>query len=292
MSRLTGLAQAISGYLRRRIQGTAGGHLPPIDPRSFTDLRSGAPPIDPRASRDLRPGAPPIDPRMARDRRTGAPPIIRPSLPGMPPSSRSAQPEAIQPPRIPPTGHAPTGDEFDDIQLLGRDASYDKPEWEEMKSSMRLVESSNVYSYGYQHESPTMGILYVTFLNWVPRSFGGDGSRSGPGPTYGYYDFPVAKFKAFEAMAASSAGGAVWDFCRVRHSVFEHQHTYRLIQSGGDYVPRKATAKGFKARMPANIGVGPRNLKGQLARQQLPPRNYAALPKRALPNRGTPKNGR
>ncbi|MCC7334434.1 MAG: hypothetical protein IT422_05040 [Pirellulaceae bacterium] len=269
MSRLTRLAQAISAYWRSRIQGTAGGHLPPVDPRGYPDQRSGAPPIDPR---------------LARDRRSGAPPII--------------------PPR-PPTGNAPTGDDddgYDEVRLLGRDESYDEQGWEEFKLSMRQVESSNVYAYGFQQESSTMGILYVTFLNWLPKDFGGDGSRSGPGATYAYYDFPIGKYKAFEGMAASSAGGAVWDFCRVRHSVFEHQHTYRLIQTGGDYTPRKATAKGFKSRQPAAIGAGRRNLKGQLANRQLPPRdasfrrqlpkrNYAASPNRGTPNRGTPNRG-
>lgn len=214
--------------------------------------------------------------------------------------SEFGPPRPPSPPR-PPTGNAPTGDddeEYTPIQLLGRDEGYDERGWAEFVATMRQVESSNVYAYGFQREDASKGILYVTFLNWSPKIFGGDGSRSGPGPTYAYYDFPLSKYRAFESEAASSAGLAVWDFCRVRHSMFEHQHTYRLVQSGGDYVPRKVTAKGFKARQVANIGIGHR---GGHARQQLQPQNIAfrsvlpprntAAPNRAGPNRGTPNRG-
>lgn len=215
--------------------------------------------------------------------------------------------ELGSPPPKSPTGNAPAGDDDDDytpIQLLGRDEGYDEQGWAEFVSKMRQVNSSNVYAYGFQREDANKGILYVTFLNWTPREFGGDGSRSGPGPTYAYYDFPWSKYRAFEAEAASSAGGAVWDYCRVRHSMFEHQHTYRLIQTAGDYVPRKVTAKGYKERQVANIGIGKR---GGHARQQLDerevafrrvlpqkayPPDYHAGPNRGRPNRGEPNRGR
>ncbi len=215
--------------------------------------------------------------------------------------------ELGSPPPKSPTGNAPTGDDDDDytpIQLLGRDEGYDEQGWAEFVSKMRQVNSSNVYAYGFQREDANKGILYVTFLNWTPREFGGDGSRSGPGPTYAYYDFPWSKYMAFQSAAASSAGGAVWDYCRVRHSMFEHQHTYRLIQTAGDYVPRKVTAKGYKERQVANIGIGKR---GGHARQQLDaqpmafrrvlpqkayPPDYHAGPNRGKPNRGEPNRGR
>jgi hypothetical protein len=228
-----------------------------------------------------------------QDQRTGPPPVNPPSRPPGPPA----------PPNQPPSDPDDDPDErFDDIQLFGRDESYDAEGWEEFQAKMRQVASSNVYAYGFQQETAASGILYVTFLNWTPKDFRGDGSREGAGPTYAYYDFPTAKYKAFEAEAASSAGSAVWDFCRVRHSAFEHQHTYRLIQTAGEYVPRKATAGGFKRRN-TNQGKGQLKLnQGGFARQQLPsqkiafrkvlpPRNYAASPNRGAPNRGSPNRG-
>lgn len=204
------------------------------------------------------------------------------------------------PPRRPITGSDEPDDEYDDIELLGRDYSYAPEEYEKLiNSQMRLVNSSNVYGYAYQAETERMGILYVQFLNWTPKDLGGDGSREGPGPLYAYYNFPAMKFKQFEAMAESSAGSAVWDYCRVRHSKFEHQHTYRLISTVGEYVPRRVTSKGFKSRSVAPIGIGPRKQakRSQLLpesidfRRQLPTRNYAATPNRGAPNRGAPNRG-
>jgi hypothetical protein len=208
----------------------------------------------------------------------------------------------VSPPPPPPVEM--TGDDDDnddgDIEYLGRGEQYDEQAWQAFVSNMREVSSSNVFSYGYRAETKTMGILYVTFLASVPKSFGGTGERSGPGSTYAYYDFPLAKFRAFESMAGSSAGGAVWDFCRVRHSRFEHQHTYQLVQVSGDYVPRKATAKGFKRRQVAAPGMGRRSAharqqlpeQAMTFRRQLPQRNRAnGTPNRGRPNRGEPNRG-
>lgn len=187
--------------------------------------------------------------------------------------------------------------------MLGRDASYDRDQLEYINSRMTVVSSSNVYAYGFEQESASMGILYVTFLDYDPNA---KQKTNGPGSTYAYYNFPLLKYKQFQQMAASTAGGAVWDYCRVRHSVYEHQHTYRLIQVHGEYVPRKATRKGFQSRSVPVPGIGERGFvrstlaprsfgkKGQptIARRQLPNRNYAALPNRAAPNRGEPNRGR
>ena len=169
---------------------------------------------------------------------------------------------------------------------------------------MRLVNSSNVYGYYYQPETPTMGILYVQYLDYTPKGdMGGTGVKGGPGPTYAYYSIPAAKFRQFEAMAESSAGGAVWDYCRVRGSKFEHQHQYQLVQVSGEYVPRKTTAMGFKRRNVANIGIGKRNAaynRGGAARKQLEPYEHTQLDgtkgwervNRGTPNRGRPNRGR
>jgi hypothetical protein len=145
-----------------------------------------------------------------------------------------------------------------------------------------------------------MGILYVTFLEYTPVSAGGTGDRGdGPGATYAYYDFPLAKYRQFATMAESSAGGSVWDYCRVRHLASEHQYTYRLAATTGEYVPRKATAGGFKERNLPNPGMGkrgyrrstldPRHMAGN---RQLPQRRSAdGRPNQGKPNRGEPNRG-
>jgi hypothetical protein len=141
------------------------------------------------------------------------------------------------------------------------------------------VKSSNVYSFVFQRQSKTMGVLYVTFLAWAP----GIGERSGPGPTYAYYDVPVAKYQQFRKAAKSSAGAAVWDYLRVRGSHWQHQHQYRIVgatliqETGEFYLPRKAVEKGYKRRIMA-------------LRSTLPPKEF--LPERGTPNRGTPNRGR
>jgi hypothetical protein len=225
---------------------------------------------------------------------------------GAPPRLPPIPPPVIPPPQR-PTGNAPTGgdwdddrDYFDNIQLLGRDMSYDADDWALVSDQMRIVSSSNVYGYYYQLESRSSGILYVQYLDYTPRSLGGTGQRGGPGPTYAYYSVPLRKFREFEQMAASTAGGAVWEYCRVRRSMYEHQHTYRLIQTSGEYVPRKVTAMGFKRRNVAAIGIGRRNRRYRDAggaRLQLDEYTHTQAdgsrgwPRRGTPNRSGPNRG-
>lgn len=201
------------------------------------------------------------------------------------------------PPPVPPIGLSTDDDDddYDDIGRFGRDITYlGQDYWQKFSAQMRRVESSNVWAYGYEPETDRMGILYVTFLDYVPKGAGGDGQKkNAPGPTYAYYDFPLRKFQAFEKMAESSAGSAVWDYCRVRHSVWEHQHRYRLVSVSGNYIPRKATQRGFAARR--LLGVGEGSERGTARRSTLPPRKFATsrvLPNRAAPNRGRPNRGR
>lgn len=179
------------------------------------------------------------------------------------------------------------------IELLGKSAGHDRDSWRRVQQNqVRVVESSNVYSYYFEPHPPgRAGILYVTFLHWEPGMKSED--RSGPGPTYAYHDFPTAKAKLFEAEAASSAGKAVWDFCRVRHSVSDHQHRYELVQSSGGYVPRKATRLGFAARSTYDAGMSPMERRQTLPnRSKLPPQRFRnGRPNRAEPNRGTPNRG-
>lgn len=321
-SRLTSLANAASAYIKRRSSSVSASGDPSDETRSPAGLlgrlaglfsrRQAYPqnrtPTPPGEWMESTPGAPP---------RVGPPGRWMESSPGAPPRSGPPGPwmETQQgapplPPPPPITGNAPTDDdygdeqeEFDDITILGRSKAYDHDDWAEVAQRMRLVNSSNVYGYYYQPESPTSGILYVQYLDYTPKSLGGSGDRGGPGPTYAYFGIPAVKYRQFEAMAESSAGGAVWDYCRVRGSKFEHQHQYQLIQVSGEYVPRKTTAMGFKRRNVANIGIGRRNQalnRGGAARRQLGEYTHVqqdgtqGWPRvnRGTPNRGGPNRGR
>lgn len=209
-----------------------------------------------------------------------------------------------------------TDEGFDAVELLGRDATYDRDLWRQLQSSeIRVVASSNVYSYAYEPYAPSdpMGTLFVTFLSWTPGMKNNE--RSGPGATYAYSEFPRRKYDEFNAASQESAGAAVWDYCRLRGSQHGHQHQYRLVSAAGEYVPRKATANGYKRRTLINPGLSPnvrrtlskmatqfndaRNLNqlpnelmpGAFRRSTLPDQTFGR-PNRGEPNRGTPNRGR
>ena len=135
-----------------------------------------------------------------------------------------------------------------------------------------------------RHGTEMGGILYVTFKLWHPGMPSGERPNE-PGPTYAYYDVPMAKFKEFKdaiSPGGKGAGVAVWDYLRIRGTRYGHQHTYRLasgayvpgggklVQKGGVYIPRKATVKGFVKRALPSQGVGRR----QATRSQLAPSAY------------------
>lgn len=217
------------------------------------------------------------------------PPNRQEEIPETPTPRPQTQPARTPPPPEPPAPPAaPAGGEYDRIQLLGRDAFYYQPDVEALVAREHLTPgSSNVYSYVFERESVRTGILYVTFKAWSP----GRGKSNGAGPTYVYYDIPLAVYQSFRATAAESAGGAVWDYLRVRGSVSDHQYDYRivagtLVQGSGTYVPRKATRLGFKNRAVPNVGAGRRGFE----RSSLPEQTF--LPDRARPERGGPDRGR
>jgi hypothetical protein len=112
-----------------------------------------------------------------------------------------------------------------------------------------------------------------------------------PGPTYAYFDVPWRRFKSFEAAATNqSAGGAVWEYLRVRGSKWDHRFPYRLVggvevPQGGIYVPRKATRLGLRTRTLPTPGTGRRGF----VRSSLPEQPWA--PNRGKPDRGEPDRG-
>lgn len=219
-----------------------------------------------------------------------------------------APPRQWQPPQPPPPvppgvddGDGDGDEEFDDIETLGRDYGYDVDDWALQQEGQIQVSSTNVYSYFYQAESKYTGILYVTFLAPAPKGQ----PRTSPGPSYAYYNISRGKYARFRREAEASAGSAVWDHLRVRGTLWEHQHQYRLISVSGDYVPRRATARGFRTRYLRPIGrprdvnerLQPGNREQQLARRgfrrsTLPEQLFdSARPDRGGPDRGTPDRG-
>jgi hypothetical protein len=159
--------------------------------------------------------------------------------------------------------------------------------------------SSNVYSFQYyRRPKDANGILYVTFkaaglkatglLGGGPRHRGGRRQLHGlpgqvhsnhrtnaPGSTYSYFDVPPALFTRMKM--AHSKGKFVWDELRVRGTVWGHKFRYSLVVgqvvdnvpgfAGAQYIPRKATRRGFVTRSVADIGMGRR----QFVSSTLPP---------------------
>jgi hypothetical protein len=239
--------------------------------------------------------------RNRHERRRGAPPVDPGSLESFE-NIEIERPDQWNNIEIPPEYDMPDGDQ---IETLGRDDSYDPELWAQLQGREVRVESSNVYSYFWQPETPQKGILFVTFLDWEPGTKQKD--RSGPGSTYAYYDVPSNVFAAFEEEAKSSPGGAVWDNLRVRGTMHGHQMRYRLIQVAGDYVPRKAVYKGFAERTLVSPGVRPQFRKSTFRRSESraghPAKQFfkrstlarsgrGSAIKRGEPNRGKPNRGR
>jgi len=324
MGKLFNLAiQAARRLLQRRTS------LPPGGMRSTP----GPPPVSPIPQRlpvparqqDSRPGAPPVvgpvRPQAAQQ------PVQPPSQPANPPRPQPARPQPVQPPAAKQQESRDiqeVQETYDKIQLLGRDRGA-SDDMQAVMDGMRRVSSSNVYGYffeiesGYNYQragsSSQKGLLYVTFLG---QTTGGTRTDS-PGTTYVYYDVPTAKFDEFQRASEASAGKAVWDYLRVRGTVWDHQHRYKLVQAHGEYVPRKATKLGFKTRQLAPAGQPKisnstwsaisrlerspnpqvKQYAAQMKRALLAEQNFkrstlaprSFLPNRAAPNRGKPNRG-
>ena len=320
MSRLYGAARQASEYVRRRFDRSVRNADRQIDQRADSDYMQSRRSLGQRLAdfvfgrrrrgdgRPTEPPPPPGQTRQPRQRRTAAE-WLRDAIGGgsddqdgsgqqppgaAPPRQAGTGPNRTgtrggggfgEPPSRPATGFPSSADDDDelgpgDFQLLGRDATYDPEDWRVVMDQMRVTPgSSNVYGYYYERESRTTGILYVTFLGSHA------GNRGGAGPTYAYYTVPTRKYQEFQRATAASAGGAVWDYLRVRGSSWRHQYNYRLVQSDGDYIPRKSTRRGFRTRNLVEPGVGRRSFR----RSTLEERLYSQSDTR--PDRGQPDRG-
>lgn len=157
--------------------------------------------------------------------------------------------------------------------------------------------SSNVFSFAYfRRPHERLGILYVTFkgshvnpdaVRVGKRQVGKSTSKSqlignlgstlkgrkgykpgrneeSRGATYAYYDVPPEVFSRMKS--AASKGKFVWDALRVRGTIYGHRYRYSLVSGmptdeGHDYIPRRATSKGFQTRSLADPGTGRRGFR-------------------------------
>jgi hypothetical protein len=152
----------------------------------------------------------------------------------------------------------------------------DGMEWHE------TPKSSNVFAFAYDSAG---GILYVKFkapakpvafkpgkspTTGRPYRIGIRPHVEGPAYAYGSAARPVPPFVYDRMRAASSVGGAVWEYLRVHGSHYQHKYPYVLAAvpdppgGGKPYVPRKAVREsasypqGFRVRTVPQIGVGRR----------------------------------
>jgi len=294
MSRLFSLARKASEYIRQRFDRqtrradavveeirSQPPRRPPQPPGPYVPTLPGAPPVAPTPRQPQPPG--PYMPSMA-----GPPPIVsRGNIVRVPRAEPQPQ-QPPQPPSRPPPPDQPVEEQFDDIPLLGRDASYDLADWEAVQRGMIRVQSSNVWSYYYERESRTHGILYVTF-----KADGENGKKQeAPGPTYMYASVPVRVYHRFQETARGSPGSAVWDELRVRGTAYGHQFIYRLVHVTGEYIPRKATVRGFRTRnLPAIGSTGRRSFRRSTLEERLFNQDYRGRPNDGRPNDGRPNDG-
>lgn len=186
-----------------------------------------------------------------------------------------------------------------------------------IEEEVRTPHSSNVYSFTYIQKTKRLGDMFVTFqaprlkgsktrttklaggIVASPGAFAGGGTGK-RGAMYKYSDVPVGVYRTFRSKARSSAGKAVWDELRIRGTIEGHQYTYQLVDAAtivqndvaGQYIPRRATAKGFVERTLAVPGTEmtrrPRYWTSSLPDRAFPDR---AAPNRGLPNTGAPQTG-
>lgn len=151
--------------------------------------------------------------------------------------------------------------------------------------------SSNVWSFQYfRRPHDKSGILYITYkasrlnknalYHGAARRRGGRrqlhgqlgatvlaGKENAPGPTYAYFGVSPAVFNRMKL--AHSKGKFVWDELRIRGTVYGHRYRYQLVVGQlvtgfpgavvQQYIPRKATRRGFVTRAVADVGTGRRS---------------------------------
>ena len=154
-----------------------------------------------------------------------------------------------------------------------------KEEWTPWTGNSELTpQSSNVFSFGYDHETSTLYVTYKaaelhegveghTRKNGRRQLVGQPGHtvsghrKNAPGPMYAYLDVPERVF--LRMRLANSKGKFVWDELRQRGTVYGHQYRYVLVHGQlmhhegrpAVYVPRRATRRGFRVRSEVQPGT-------------------------------------
>lgn len=176
-----------------------------------------------------------------------------------------------------PRGRVSTAAEFGDdddimppIQDIGRPGPRAVAAFRGKESvfdnAIETPQSSNVYSFAYDAEE---GSLFVVFKAGGKKDSRGHRPHvEGAMYVYGGKLRPVPPVVYGDMVHRASKGKVVWDRLRVKGTVWGHQYPYRLVQGDfhhagfqdrkDEYVPRKATRKGFAVRQVAYTGVGRR----------------------------------
>ena len=189
------------------------------------------------------------------------------------------------------------GSEYQDALDQMQSGEQTAPRFSPLK---RTPQSSNVYSFQFDYLTGTLYVRYqapninpLAVTNYTSqggmKAMAGDlgktvmGKSGKAGALYAYYNVPIKTYRRIER--AGSAGKAVWNDLRERGSAYGHQFKYGLVESTmvpgekgemAHYVPRKATASGFRSRSVARPGLGRRQYVS------------STLPQRMYPNRGRP----
>jgi hypothetical protein len=137
-----------------------------------------------------------------------------------------------------------------DTRLRLRGGEHPNTDSHDYLPEVQTPSSSNVFAFTYDKYA---GILYVYFK--APGKADRHGNRPhirGPLYSYGGAGKKVPESLYHEFKASASRGKFVWDRLRIRGTIHGHQYVYTLVAAsmagGRTYVPRKATAKGFRTR--------------------------------------------
>lgn len=165
-----------------------------------------------------------------------------------------------------------------------------------LTGEMRRVESSNVYSIGFDFnfDLPLKSKLIIRYKQKNRKT----GSGQVGGPTYEYLSVHPDWFT--DLVQAGSKGKWVWDQLRIRGSVAGHQYPYNLIRAAQGYLPRRAMVRKGIQRLVQRERLTER---GDMLRSPLPNQTLGRYsPSAHRPNvgnmdrgrleRGTPNRGR
>lgn len=142
---------------------------------------------------------------------------------------------------------------------------------EGLSPEIETPESSNVFSLQYDFDNSLLYIRYKADsapigYKEIVSSCSGEKYKCAirphvPGPLYSYGGAKrgITPEQFAEFVGAASHGKWIWNNLRVCGSQHEHQVPYTLTSvPAGGYIPRRATARGFRVRNVPTVGFGRR----------------------------------